>query len=278
MGAQTVWNIAIAIAFAVGVSWFADAVKGEPLFGWLLGQGTAAGWAGLALSLAWTLGFGYVLYRRRTTFLPTRHIHPRHDVVPHKVLIACVSNQKAKVAIDGGIKVVFTDKKDGESVETTVNLSGDLAHDKNNVDLSQRRWSWQQLLRGIAPHVEQLGRIYLIGSAGSDGSFKDLGMCEALLRRYCKGDTAINVFGEAIDFEDVDAVHGLLERAIKDAEKCGAQPADIIIDATGGQKTTSIAAAMATLRHSEVEFQYVQTGGPNVLAYNVVTAADDGGM
>lgn len=281
MKTQTAWNILLAIGFAVGVSWLADSVKGETLFGWLLGQSRAAGVAGLALSLAWTLVFGAVLYRRRTTFLPTRHIHPRHDVGPHKALIACISNQTAKVVVDGGngnIKIIFKEKRNGEDLEVPVELTGDLSQDKGNAELSNRRWSWQQLLRGVAPHVSQLERVYLVGSSGDKSSFKDLGMCKNLLEQYCKENTVIEPFGEAIDFEDVDAVHGLLERAIQAAKKSGAGEKDIIIDATGGQKTTSIAAAMATLRHSEVEFQYVQTGGPNVLAYNVVTAADDGGM
>lgn len=45
---------------------------------------------------------------------------------------------------------------------------------------------------------------------------------------------------------------------------------DIIIDVTGGQKTTSIAGALVTL-NSQVTFQYVQTNEPyNVVAYDVV--------
>jgi hypothetical protein len=276
-GLQTSINIILAIALAVGVSWLADAVKGEALFVWLFGQSTAAGWGGLALSLLWTVGFGFWLYRRRATFLPTRHIHPRHEVAPHKVLIACVSNQRARVETDanGGIRIVFSEKRNGTEIEVPVALTGRLDLDKENPELSKRRWSWQQLLRGIAPHVSMLERVYLIGSAGRDGSFKDLASCEALLRKYCKSDTKIETFGEPIDFEDVGAVHGLLERAIKDAGKQGARLTDVIIDATGGQKTTSIAAAMATLRYPAVEFQYVQTAGPDVLAYNVVTAAQN---
>ncbi len=45
---------------------------------------------------------------------------------------------------------------------------------------------------------------------------------------------------------------------------------DIIIDVTGGQKTTSIAGAVITL-NSQVSFQYVQTNEPyKIMAYDVM--------
>ncbi len=271
---QMVTNVVLGIAFAVGVSWFADAVKGESLFVWLLGEGRVASWGGMALSLGWTAIFGFWLYQRRKTFLPMRHIHPRHEVAPHKVLIACVSNQFAKIKINSVIQIIFTDDRNGQKTEVPVLLTGRLLDDKENPDLSKRKWSWQQLLRGIASHVKSLEQIYLIGSSGHNGSYKDLRDCKALLAKYCNPGTKIEEFGEAIDFEDVDAVYSNLERAIREAKKKGFALVDVVIDATGGQKTTSIAAAMATLRYPEIEFQYVQTAGTKVLAYNVVTAAE----
>lgn len=52
----------------------------------------------------------------------------------------------------------------------------------------------------------------------------------------------------------------------------------VMIDVTGGTKVVSIAAAMVTLEHSKVEFQYVETEGEKrVRTFNVISGNGGGG-
>jgi hypothetical protein len=58
--------------------------------------------------------------------------------------------------------------------------------------------------------------------------------------------------------------------ALEKLIQAGFNEQDIVIDITGGQKTTSIAGAVVTF-NSQVTFQYVQTDDPyDVLIYDVV--------
>jgi len=78
-----------------------------------------------------------------------------------------------------------------------------------------------------------------------------------------------------VDFEDIEALQTRFDHWIEHFRAQGIAEPDIILDATGGQKTTSIAAALTTLRWNRIEFQYVQTRKPNnVLGFNL--AVDTG--
>lgn len=178
-------------------------------------------------------------------------------------------------------------------------------------------WPWQQILRGLVPHVKNNGadlpEVWLLGSSTGHGSFAQLPKLRELLI-YIIPELKVYILGEKIsdsaaftsdeatkngeqknhgvDFEDFGALTHTLEMALHRivvrrnnwlswlpplekyyCSKKGIPRAiryrDIIIDATGGQKTTSIAAATITMK-SHVDFQYVQTLGDNdVLQYKV---------
>lgn len=69
-------------------------------------------------------------------------------------------------------------------------------------------------------------------------------------------------------FDSLDALLITLRETVAEA----GDPYEIILDITGGLKIVSIAAAMVSLEHPEVEMQYVHTeGDKKVLAFNVVT-------
>lgn len=76
-----------------------------------------------------------------------------------------------------------------------------------------------------------------------------------------------------IEFEDLQALYDNFNEIIqKVTTELGLAQNDIMIDVTGGTKTASIAAALVTLHHPPIEFQYVRTETPfDVLSYNVVT-------
>ena len=112
---------------------------------------------------------------------------------------------------------------------------------------------------------------YLIGSQDSDeyqGSFPKLQYAGELIRHYIP---EVNIISHTlpVDFEQFNEMKNTLHTGITAMKKLGFREEDMIIDVTGGQKTTSIAGAVVTL-FSKVTFQYVQTSTPHkVIKYDV---------
>ena len=159
-------------------------------------------------------------------------------------------------------------------------------------------WPWQQILRGLRPHLVDdaqgnptLQHIFLIGSPGEKGSFQAL----PRLRRFLLAvlgdtitirigspkihDTALvtdeqarklmNEEDAGVDFEDFTKLVPFLEQTLhRISSRFDIAYDQIMIDATGGQKPTSIAAAAITLK-SQVRFQYVRTGSGDVLPFDI---------
>lgn len=162
-------------------------------------------------------------------------------------------------------------------------LTGDLRKDVECISsfALSPQWPWQQILRGLNPHLPNLRRVWLIGSGGSEGSAQELDLLAEFLRSYKLGfDVLIDpdrLRDGGLSFEDFGALTNRL-RAVMNEEVRLARSKDesrIVIDVTGGPKTTSIAAASVTL-NSAATFQYVQTV-PNhdVLTYDIVFASRD---
>jgi len=155
------------------------------------------------------------------------------------------------------------------------NLTGDI--DTDIARLDQDASNFAQVLRGIQAHRERLELVVLLGSKGEGGSHLQLSEAMAALGTVFPG-LRIQPAARAIDFENVDEIYRELHRLI---ERLGAgefgsryPESEIMVDATGGQKTTSIAAALVTL-HNAVSFQYVQTHAPKeVLAYELAYLKD----
>ncbi len=275
-------NIFSAICFAVGVGWLGDSIKGEVIFKAWLGESTSAP-AGLLLALIWCFAFGIWLYRDRHSFLPVRHLQEQGAPTARKVLVICVSKQFAKIKIENeDIEIIFSTSKSGNTVDKSVHLTGNLNEDKENSLFTETRWSWQQILRAVAHHMGQLEKVYLIGSCDSfttedkkvEGSSSDLHYCKAILEKY---GLTVEIILEAVNFENVAALNQVIEYTVRKASRGHIKQNDIIIDCTGGQKPTSIAAAMVTLQFPEIAFQYVQTGGPRkeVISYNIANSRSE---
>lgn len=151
--------------------------------------------------------------------------------------------------------------------------------------LAGTKWSWQQLMRGIAPFTRRSRpgdrlTILLVGSSGAGGSYPQLEKCRQFLRRYPElsdvdavaiersMDWLGKVDGQGVDFEDFNAVKSHVFAVVVRA--C-AEVGDnrVFVDVTGGQTPTSIAAAVATT--GETGFcQYVQTNDPcGVVRYDL---------
>lgn len=183
---------------------------------------------------------------------------------------------------------------DSLDVESGMACQCRLSHASLTADiatLGESAWPWQQLMRGIrlASARDRAGdrtTIVLIGSAGERGSFRQLETCSAFLKHYpeLRDARRAAVFSSVrylketaprvgvrlepadiqeggIDFENFNAVrrHVLLVVHVA-ASEVGEDR--VFVDVTGGQKTASIAAAVATT--GETGFcQYVQTNPPH---------------
>jgi len=166
------------------------------------------------------------------------------------------------------------------------------------------RLSWEQSLRMIQHHSQgvatpankarSLKRVYIVGSPGQGGSAILIPSFATLVRQYY-GDT-IQLFAvlskdkvsadirplspvgdgigcqevtaeEGVDFESYDHVYRAIATADRDRKKHGLKT--MAIDITGGQKPTTVAAAIYTVSQT-LEAQYVQTGdAKHVVSYDL---------
>ena len=142
-----------------------------------------------------------------------------------------------------------------------VRLSGDIKEDIRDV---APEWNWQQLLRAIQPHVDRddclLERVWLLGSKDTpqaQGSGRQIADCILVLKKYLK-----NVQFDSrcdLDFFSMDEViRVLVHDVLPSLKRQGCQSREIVIDVTGGTKTSSIAGAIVTL-NDDMIIQYVET-------------------
>lgn len=289
----------LGLAAIVTSGWVGDGLKGECLFkdwGW---PGQCEGGTPTILLRVLSVAVLFVLaswltYRQAKDWVPVRHIAQHSKVRPHRALIVPVSlfNPLPEQDADKMWWVRERDQKTKE-VKREIRLTGDLAADIATFTKQDWRWNGQQFLRCLAPHLLAAQRppdgpavpldLVLIGSSGPRGSHPSLEALRNLLPLY--GPVSFSTpgsSGEAIDFERIGELQQLFDDCIRHFLAKGIPESEILIDATGGQKTTSIAAALTTLRWHQVEFQYVESkdvaGGvdqpePRVLGFNVVVEA-----
>ena len=249
------------LMMAVGGGWLGDAL-GE-LFGravtgliepWRIAKAVAG--AGLFFLGAWCL------YRNRREYLPAQILACSPGAPPARVLVLFVSPANFELE-EGGHTLVM---RNGARQR----LHGDLEQDCQPGGVA---WNWQPLLCALQPHLPRLKSIRLIGSAsaqGRQGSHAELQACARLLGRYLPAGVTVESHSQPVDFEDMDALIDTLQRVRDSAEEQGYRDRDIMIDCTGGQKTTSIASALFTTRHPRMQFQYVSTRNLQVISFNVV--------
>ncbi len=227
------------LGLALGGSWLADGLM--PIT-----QGELPNATALILGLAIFFGSAHCLYINRHNYLPIRLLSKSDRVEPHQALIVPVSS---------------TGDPEGWR-----KLPDDL--DKA-IETNDRSINWLQILRTLYPHRNSVKEIHLIGSNGEKGSFAQLDECQTCIQHYFPNAKVIK-YPEGIPFEDIDAV----TRAVNDligTLKPRIPTHQIMLDATGGTKTMSIAMAMTTLDQPELQFQYVTTDEkPRPIAFNVV--------
>ncbi|MFA7061722.1 MAG: hypothetical protein WC156_13005 [Pedobacter sp.] len=141
--------------------------------------------------------------------------------------------------------------------------------------LNGEKLNWQQLLRCLLPHTHSLDALFVIGSKDAEefdtktnkkttryGSFVAIDSVQRIVNQYCTRNPKLLRFDTPVDFEDFTNLQAAIIEGLNLMRRdYGIEEEDIIIDVTGGQKTTSIAGAAVTLNR-RVAFQYVQTNPP----------------
>lgn len=256
----------------MGGSWTADLIK----------EGVEAGWCFdrwfLLVSLALLIIGANWLYRQRSKFLPIHTFTGARAPEAHKVLMLLVSMPRQKIQLVRETLTLTATEKCGNcgdhKVSDTIQLPNSLTDAINALDnLQTGRFNWQQLLRALCPHKDVLEKVVLIGSDDGTGrgSFPLLGTCADLIQMMLPNVEIIQA--RSVHFEWLPAVRELIEQHAQQltGRSSGYGEQDILVDVTGGQKTSSIGAAMATLRFKDVSFQYVPEGGNEPILFNVMT-------
>lgn len=252
-------------------SWIADSIKGDALFPWWpypagpLVWGSPANIIVLLIMIALAGLCIVYLYKKHTIILPihVQRIGEPGQADPHEVLVLAIS-RTSWVWMPDALK-----QGDTKSVALPANLDAALAVMS---ELSTReKFSWEQILRAISQHSARINTVILLGSKnGTEDQFES---CSAMIMHYFP-ILAESAFKKCTaDFESLDDLLRVYRQIVnenKDRKRC------IMIDVTGGTKVVSIAAAMVSLEHPEIEFQYVETEGKKrVRCFNAISQRQD---
>jgi len=234
-------------------------------------------WWLIGLSFVLTVGLSCVVWLRRHVF---HSLHVRYQIqseqMPKPYLVIFVSRQTrlTEMPETGPMKIPAT-KTNPELTLPRTCLLDDASLLADTLS-PKEQWPWEMILRGVAPHLKQLRRVYLVGSKDTPGKEASgtFAQCE-LLHRFLapylvaagKTSTPSGVahmivrWGIPVDFESFAEVHETLEAIRDQLTEELAEDVELCVDITGGQKPTSAAAGLFTV-NKDVVIQYVQTNPP----------------
>lgn len=239
----SIWALVAAAAFFWGAGWLPDAFTNL-----LLPRGEKiAGLIQLAGSVSIFTIFGLILRHKMNEVQQVRVVHSVPAAA--RVLVLFLSTITA---------------------EQTAALERAVADGTFSPE-SLKKSSWEMPYLAILHHAQRLQNIFVITSAGERGTHLLLPLFTTVVGILFPKVTIEAVLEQGIDFEDVAAVHRAIDELYARLDETRIYgPQDIMVDITGGQKTNSIAAAMATLAEGR-RFQYVSTRNTdNVLCYDMV--------
>ncbi len=277
-------NISLVFVLILLQSWIADGIAGNDLFTWIYGGlsfTTRPRYWGMAIFMMIISGalIAWVLYKRRRTFLPfqVQRIGEPDTVIPHGVLILTMSQTGSWRVEDSNNRLI---RVSGDSVDLNGSLKEVL--DRLSALGEREKFSWEQLSRAISKHVDEPTgkpeRVILLGSPGNDGTAKRFEECRAFLRRFFPSIPEKAFEKKEAGFDNLEDLIHAYRMVIRENHR---RESEIMIDVTGGTKVVSIAAAMVTLEHPAIEFQYVETHGEKRLRSFNVTGGGidmDGGL
>ncbi len=268
---NAIFNLFLAYTMILTQSWVADGIEGQELFPWWTG-GIKAG----SGSFIWVVEAGLLivsvvcavwLYERRRTFLPlqVQRIGEPGKVAPHRVLVLSISLTSWKWSPD---KLEQKDRTVDlpDTLESALTVMSALG--------GREKFTWEQMLRAVAAHRERLELIILVGSKGEHGTAKSFDACRDMILHYFPNLPETAIEKREADFESLDDLIGKYRQIIHGESR---RKNEIMIDVTSGTKVVSIAAAMVTLEHPEIEFEYIETdGNKRVRSFNITSKSNAG--
>jgi len=133
--------------------------------------------------------------------------------------------------------------------------------------------SWRMPLEAIKYHKPKLERVVVITS---DKSSKHFNAFKELVKEvFGKEVSDMLVEKKVKSFENIKELFNALNEIYKELREDKFRDRDTIIDITGGQKTSSVAAAFMTAYYSDREFEYVSTEDYTVKSYDVRLITND---
>jgi len=216
--------------------------------------------------------------------IPTRVVEQTPSFQQRQVVIALLSPCENLQQTEGGQWEVRDQRAKGASWVSLADKTLEQLIAKK-ADVPQ--WKWQQTLRGANYHRNRLKKLVLVGSLGARGSGtkEQLDLACRFLSTWFPGK--VQIYGSPsepdgeydtrwqADFEDLSGLSNLLRNILRELNKdsAGFTDRDIVIDCTGGFKVASIAAAMVTLDHPKLMFQYVGTAEHTgqIIGFDVTT-------
>jgi len=133
--------------------------------------------------------------------------------------------------------------------------------------------NWRMPYEAIKHHSKKLDYVYVVTSESDTGSAVQFSHFREFINKSDFGGNTFKVkhlTSNGINFENIDACFNAIEKCYEKAVNSDKlSEDDVIVDITGGQKTTSIAGALSTL-YKDRKCQYVSTDGSyKISSYDV---------
>lgn len=264
---------AVCLLGGVGIHWTATAVE-HWLIELLHHQYGLLAVVGLVLAAASAM-LAYS-YRRKLITTTIRRLNKTQERRPHLLwLLSKTGGTVMEVPGKNGEKnwMLIREIKDcngkTEKQEVMLPVKDGLEELNGVLDGLKPWWNGQQLIRALRHQFKDgqrsLTDLWVVASSGPGGSSSErIGVLRMLRALPEMKDVVIHpdpAQGHSdkwlLDFEDMDA----LQTGIKEIVDLTGGGKSITIDCTGGQKTTSMASAIATTNNDAL-IQYVQTASP----------------
>lgn len=130
------------------------------------------------------------------------------------------------------------------------------------------RKRWEMPLKAIDYHKSRVKKVLLFTSSGAHGTSTMSGDFRKVVQFLYPAILVEEIKPGGMNFEDVEEVFKAVENFFLRNEQENVKESDMLVDITGGQKTNSIAAAIATLATGR-NFQYISTETKEVRVFDV---------
>jgi hypothetical protein len=271
---NTVLRLILAAQTVIALAWLGDIIKEGPEsriyfldnFSWFFNIVFA-----ILLIIACTSLF--VLVQKMHKKVNYRRIN--YTVKPHKSIIFFVSTSPVKQEyLDD--RILFTGIQHGQpNCTKEVILTGNIKTDIESID--SFRIPFQQVLRGIAPHIGTVQAIVFIAFDDDTRRLADAysNYINMFIHKSIKTHSPRQDMNLLANIENIEGVENAVKHAISLLKKSDFQNQDIIIDITGGTKPASIAGVLATVDMPDLEFQYVSSKEPyNITSFDLLNTID----